>query len=411
MNRYDVAVIGAGPGGSIAASLLASSGARVALIDKSTFPRDKACGDLVGPRALALLADLGIDLPRNRRVVSDMLLVGPSGRPLRLPAESGITYPGSGWLIKRRIFDETLYENAISGGSLPISARVNKITRADGGRYQIYIGNSAISADFVIGADGANSLVAKEMNLSDEASALYGFAIRGYLEASVDTPVISLFDEKSIGGESNVLFPGYGWIFSDCEGMANFGVGMGVLGDKKNASMATRALLPYLELLKRQGWIKSSKFDPATKLGGWLKMGYHGIIPARENVLLIGDAAGLVNPLQGEGIYAAMDSGMRAASAISSNPGNAAQIYRQELEKNHAVYLKSAAAIQRLALAHPKLAKNGANLLTSKWMPSTVGSAWGIYWNDLIEGAGHIKGIKLAKSVAFGVELLAGMTQ
>jgi flavin-dependent dehydrogenase len=86
--RYDAVVVGAGPAGSTAAIVLARGGARVALIDKASFPRDKACGDLIGPRGLALLDDVGLALPDGRRV-AEMLVVGPSGRRVVLPARAG----------------------------------------------------------------------------------------------------------------------------------------------------------------------------------------------------------------------------------------------------------------------------------------------------------------------------------
>jgi flavin-dependent dehydrogenase len=88
MDRFDVLVVGAGPGGSVAATVLARAGARVALLDKATFPRDKACGDLVGPRGVQLLTDLGITIPTGCRV-GDMVVVGPTGRRVRLPPAPG----------------------------------------------------------------------------------------------------------------------------------------------------------------------------------------------------------------------------------------------------------------------------------------------------------------------------------
>ena len=87
--RYDAVVVGAGPGGSTAALVLARAGARVALVDKATFARDKACGDLIGPRGIALLTELGLDPGPGRRV-GEMVVVGPTGRRVMLPARAGL---------------------------------------------------------------------------------------------------------------------------------------------------------------------------------------------------------------------------------------------------------------------------------------------------------------------------------
>ena len=112
-SRFDAVVVGAGPAGSIAALVLARSGARVALADKAAFPRDKACGDVVGPRGVQVLTDLGLRVPDAGRG-SDLLAVGPSGRRSRLPAFPGRTYPGHGIIVPRLALDYALREAALA---------------------------------------------------------------------------------------------------------------------------------------------------------------------------------------------------------------------------------------------------------------------------------------------------------
>lgn len=395
---FDVAVVGAGPGGSTAAAALAAAGARVALIDKAAFPRDKACGDMIGPRGVALLSEVGVELKVPKRLVGDMLLVGPTGGRMALPAESGDTYPGNGWLVSRRDLDNALFEHALSFGAEPVTARMSHV-EDHGGGYSVWLDDGRrLETGAVIGADGATTQVGRDLGMVDEDASLYGFAVRAYLEETVPTPVISLFRDQG------ALFPGYGWLFADVEGRANFGVGVGVFSDRKRSSMATQALPRYLELLKRQGWI-SAKAEPARRLGGWLKMGGLGVDAARGRALLVGDAAGLVNPLQGEGIHAAMDSGLAAARALLGT-GDPTSAYLEHLRNTHLPFARAASALQRIALGHPRLAETGMTLLTSRFTPGIVGSAWGLYWNDLLRGAGRVRGAGLARAMAAAVETI-----
>ena len=112
--------------------VLARSGARVALIDKAPAGRDKACGDLVGPRGVALLTSMGLD-PGPGRKVSDMIVVGPTGNTVVLPAPAGTTYPGHGVAIPRRRFDRWLRECALDAGAQAIVGTVRAVASSTDG--------------------------------------------------------------------------------------------------------------------------------------------------------------------------------------------------------------------------------------------------------------------------------------
>ena len=102
--------------------MLARGGARVALIDQARFPRDKACGDLVGPRGVQVLDDLGVILPGSLPI-GDMVVVGPTDRRVALPNAPGLTYPGYGLAIPRAELDDILRDAAVATGATPFQGR------------------------------------------------------------------------------------------------------------------------------------------------------------------------------------------------------------------------------------------------------------------------------------------------
>ena len=381
--RYDVLVVGAGPAGSIAAMVLARAGARVALVDKSRFPRDKACGDFIGPRGLQVLADLGVPEPPGLDV-GDMVVVGPTGRRVVLPCFDGDSYPGRARAVTRTVFDDALRTAALETGAEPVDGRagepVGSGAQLDGFTVD---GGPAITADFVIGADGATSHVATTAGLVDESRVLWGFAVRCYLDQAVALPAITLWEQDPWRA-----FPGYGWIFPGPEGLANLGVGVGTLADRQAGSEAVRVLPAYLRYLADLGFLdRVPDGTGPRRLGGWLKMGMVGTVPAAGRVLLVGDAAGLVNPLQGEGIAQAMTSGRSAAEAILAVPGAAAVEYRQRLARAHLPYQRVTAAGHAALVGRPRAVSAVGRLLTAPGLGRALAGGWGIFWNELLEGA------------------------
>ena len=383
MPRFDAVIVGAGPAGSTAALCLARAGARVALVDRRSFPRDKACGDLVGPRGVRMLGELGIEMPEARRV-GDMILIGPSGQRALLPALPGIEYPDHALAISRLALDNALFEAAVSAGARPVrdvfrglvgdALAPSAIALADGGE---------LRADVIVGADGATSQVAEAAGLVDTRRVLWGFALRTYLDAVIDLPHILLWEPRRWQ-----LFPGYGWIFPTEDGRANVGLGLAVAGDRSLARQAGAQLGAFCEYLVRRGLLPTTPDEPIARLGGWLKMGMVGTIPARGTVLLAGDAAGLINPLQGEGIAQALHSGRAVAEAILGRaaPGGVAARYRESL-RLVASHHRLNAPVQRGIVRHPRSVSIAGRLLTAPLVRTAAAGAWGLYWNDLVDGA------------------------
>lgn len=378
--HFDVLVVGSGPAGSIAATVLARGGSRVALVDKARFPRDKACGDLVGPRGVQLLADLGIPIP-GAMPVGNMIVVGPTSRRVRLPCFPGRTYPGHALALPRVDFDATLHESALAAGAEAFVDRAAEPLWGDGGLEGFSLSTGTdLRADIIIGADGASSRVAAAAGLVDPRRVLWGFAVRAYVDERVDLPHIVLWERSPWRA-----FPGYGWLFPGPDGRANLGLGLGTLSTRSGAATAARELPAFVRTLCELGLLGGAA--PAATLGGWLKLGMVGTNPARGRVLLTGDAAGLVNPLQGEGISQAMSSGRAAAQAVLAGPVQATRRYRAHLANTYVPYHSTTAPVHRALLPRPRVVSGVGRALTAPALGSLLAPGWSILWNDLLDGA------------------------
>jgi menaquinone-9 beta-reductase len=378
--RFDVAVVGAGPAGSAAALTLAAGGARVALVDKAAFPRDKACGDVLGPRAVGILDQLGIKLP-EALPLGDVLVAGPSGRLVRMRCKGGYTYPGHALASRRIDLDASLKSAAEEAGATPVDAQIVG-TSTEGGVTKLEAADGrTIEAYAVVGADGATSRIAENAGLVDRSRIQWGFAVRTYVDANVALPTIVLWEQTR-----RSAVPGYGWVFPSPDGGSNAGVGVGTLAERRG-SEAVKLLDPFLEHIQGLGLLQGKLGATDRVLGGWLKMGMVGTVPARGNTLLVGDAAGLVNPLQGEGIAQALTSGRAAALAVLSHPGAPAAPYRSALAQAHLRYHQVTSAVQSALITRPRAISAVGRVLTSPGIGRILAPAWGLYWNELLDGA------------------------
>ncbi len=396
---FDVVVVGAGPGGSTAANALSRLGLKVAMVDRFSFPRDKACGDVIGPKARFLLAKTEVKVDAFVGI-GDMDVVLPNDVRVHLPSAAGIDFDGVGGALPRYEFDNYLFEAALNSGVEFIKGRVSlPIPSHSRDPYTVVVddghGPKTLLATYLIGADGANSTVADKFNLIDREKVLLGFAVRRYVRGVVRTPTISIL------GKSGSLFPGYGWVFPSMEGRLNVGVGVGVLNDRSKGSIATKTIESYLAIVRNTLAIEFQEDldgSKETQMGGWLKMGMAGTTAGKYRVLLVGDAAGLVNPLQGEGIAQAIESGLLVAQAIQRSPRDPASFYRRELLDFDSNFRKGSSFIHRTAIQYPKLSLAGVKALGALAQSHRVASAWGIYFNALNNSAGPIEGSLLARS-------------
>jgi geranylgeranyl reductase family protein len=314
---FDVVVVGAGPAGASAATHIARSGFKVALIDQNTFPRDKVCGDFVGPVALLELQSLGVvNSPgyQETNIIhsASVFLDGKQLINSLIPEVPNL--PSYGRVVQRKQLDAWIVATAQAAGAQLIeSYRVKRfITGLDDVTvYGEQRGQErTLHARLLIGADGSSSLVARQMHKHNPSSQDRIIAVRTYYEGVTGPP-----DQADLYFSSE-SFPGYYWLFPTGEKTANVGIGM-----LHETLPTAKERLP--ELLERL-----IKIDPAfgerlqqahrtSKVSGWPLSTYNPASPlAADRVLLVGDAAGLINPLNGEGIQYALLSGRWAAETV-----------------------------------------------------------------------------------------------
>ncbi len=320
--RADVVVVGAGPAGSAAAAWAARSGRDVLVIDSAQFPRDKACGDGLTPRAVAELELLGLGPWLDSRIRHRGLRMSGFGADVEVPWP-GPSFPSTGSAVPRVELDDRIRSVAADDGAkMLLGVKAVDVSHNSSGRVDSLVLDSgaSIGCTELIVADGARSTLGRVLGRRWHQETVYGVAVRGYLATPRgDEPWITSHLELR-SPEGRVL-PGYGWIFPLGNGEVNIGVGA-LATSKRPADAALRPLMSYYTGLRRDEW----GFDGEPRLGlsALLPMGGAVSGVAGPNWMLIGDAAACVNPLNGEGIDYGLETGRLAASLLGTGEFTAA---------------------------------------------------------------------------------------
>jgi geranylgeranyl reductase family protein len=318
----DVIVVGAGPGGSATAHALAQSGLDVLLLEKTSFPREKVCGDGLTPRAVKSLVDMGIDTSEANGFIRNRgLRILGGGVRLELEWPELATYPNYGLVRPRLDFDDLLAQNAQKSG-----ARLQTLTQVTGpvvenGRVvgvEAKVGPektpTTYRAPITVACDGVSARLAIAQGIQKRDDRPMGVAVRRYYESPRhnDDMLESWLELRTPEGD---LLPGYGWVFGVGDGTSN--VGLGILNTTKAWQDTNyKALMTRWTSAMPSEWQFDEEHARGPIRGAALPMGFNRTPHYRDGLVLVGDAAGAVNPFNGEGIAYAMESGRLAAEVI-----------------------------------------------------------------------------------------------
>ncbi|HMC08538.1 MAG TPA: geranylgeranyl reductase family protein [Actinomycetota bacterium] len=389
MSDCDVVVVGGGPGGSSAAYFLARAGARVVMLEKKAFPRSKTCGDGLTPRAVAVLREIGMqpELETYHRAGGIRILA--TRRELELPFPKASTAPDFALVRPRKDFDAELARRAQDAGA-ELRTRTEAVaphmegSRVAGVRWvrkEPAEGGGVVKADegilrapFVVVADGASSSLGRALGIARRPDTPLGLAVRTYYESDrTNDGYLEAWLEVRKDGK---MLPGYGWLFPVGDGTVNVGVGLLATtrrAQKINLNDLQRAFIDGLP--KSYGISHDGQVGPYKS--GRLPLGWNVPKPYGPGYIAIGDAAGVINPLTGEGIAYAMETGKIAAGliagALADGSSSELSAYREALRDTYAGYYRLGLDFLRL-ISHPRTFETltSIGMRSKKWMTFLV---------------------------------------
>ena len=363
MKTIDLAIIGAGPSGAATAIRAARQGVDTVVFDRAPYGRDKACGDGLTPRAVGALAELGIDLGDAHLIEGLRMIAGTTERMLPWP-ETG-RFPAHGAVWPRRALDAALIDTAAAAGA-EIVWHTEALPALDGERVVgVRAGGERWKARMVVAAGGAPGKVARMLGATRVAEEPYGVAIRSYVASPrhAERYLEACLTMRDAKGNA---VPGYGWIFPAGDGTVNIGAGaMSTM--KRFKRLNLNSLLDLYHARVRDSWGAGSYLErPRAWRLPMSSTRRHG-----PGWVAVGDAAGLINPMNGEGIDYGLESGMIAADLFVRDPVSAPGLYDQIIGERFDAFLRTGRRFSFL-IGHPAILNAGLRLAVGTQAISNV---------------------------------------
>jgi geranylgeranyl reductase family protein len=369
-NVYDVVIVGAGPSGSACAYWLAHAGWSVCLIEKKQFPREKTCGDGLTPRSVYQLREMGLEdsVAAHGHKFNGLRAFG-FGATLEMNWPDHPIFPGYGYTITRFNLDGLVAERAESLGATLLNGveavallePTDDLNHGLKGAAGVVVKDQddvvgEIRARYLVVGDGQNSRLGRELGTVRNKSWPMGMALRGYYTSDRhDEPWID--SHLDIRDPKGAVVPGYGWIFPLGDGRVNVGVGLLSTGGAWKGVNTTK-LQEYFVSQTADAWGLNDESCCGPATGGRLPMGLALGPRSGPNTLTIGDAAGTVNPFNGEGIAYGYETGRIAAAVVAEallhNDSSLLGLYDERLESAYGDYFKVARAFVRI-ISEPKI--------------------------------------------------------